>query len=114
MRKKRKMIEETMCPSCFSIDSEHIFDARIKNTDESRPLHKCSQCGGIFLYDTGEKVQLLCQLCETRWINHKMCNKEVLTLFPKLVFKNSMNIEALDKICIECPHKKFILPIVDR
>jgi len=104
------MIEEMMCPSCFSIDSEHIYDARIKNTDESRPLYKCSQCGGFFWYDTGEKVQWLSQLCETRWANRQLCNEEVLTLFPKLLLNNSMHIEALDKICSECPHKKFTLP----
>lgn len=104
------MIEEMMCPSCFSIDSENIYDAKIKNTDESRPIHKCNQCGNFFLYDTGEKVQLLSQLCETRWNNREMCNTEVLTLFPKLLFNKSMNIESLDKICSECPHKKFILP----
>lgn len=33
---------------------------------------------------------------------------DVLTLFPKLLFDNSMNIEALDRTCSECPHKKFI------
>lgn len=108
------MIEEMMCPSCFSIDSENIYDVKIENTDESRPLHKCNQCGNFFFYDTGEKVQLLAQICETRWINRKMCNKEVLTLFPKLFQENSMNIEALDKICMDCPHKKFILPAIYR
>jgi len=99
-----------MCPSCFSIDSEHICDARIKNTNKSRPLYKCNQCGGFFWYDTGEKVQWLSQICETRWVNRKMCDKEVLTLFPRSLLNNSMDIEALDKICSECPHKKFILP----
>jgi hypothetical protein len=89
-----------MCPSCLSIDSDYIYDAKINNTDESRPLHECNQCGNFFLYDSGEKVQLLSQLCKTRWINRKMCNKEVLTLFPKLLFKNSMNMEELDKYVV--------------
>ena len=104
------MREEMECPACFNIDTEHIYDANIKNTDESRPLHKCNQCGSFFWHDTGEKVQLLSYLCETRWINRKMCNKDVLTLFPKLLFKNSINIEKLDEICSECPHKNFIFP----
>lgn len=104
------MIEEMMCPSCFSIDSEKIYDVKIKNTDESRPLHKCKQCRSLFWHDTGEKIQWLSLLCETRWANRTMCNKDVLTLFPKLLFENSMDIEALDRICMECPRKKFILP----
>ncbi len=105
------MIEETMCPNCFGIDSEKIYDVKIKNTEESRPLHKCNQCGSLFWHDTGEKIQWLSHLCETRWANREMCNKDVLTLFPKLIFEDSTNIEALDRICMECPRKKFILPI---
>ena len=108
------MIEEMTCPTCFSIDKEHIYDAKIEDTDESRPLHKCNQCGSFFWHDTGEKIQWLSRLCETRWFNRKMCNKDVLNLFPKLLLENSMNIEALDKICSECPNKKFILKAINR
>jgi transcriptional regulator NrdR family protein len=99
------------CPNCFNTDSKHIYDATIKDIDESRPLHKCNQCESVFWHDTGEKVQWLSHLCETRWSNRKMCNKDVLTLFPKLLFESTMNIEVLDRICSECPHKKFILPV---
>jgi len=108
------MIEEMTCPTCFDTESEDLYDAEIENIDESRPSHKCNQCESFFWYDTGEKIQWSSSLCETRWANRKMCNKDVLTLFPKLLLENSMNIEASDKICSECSHKKFILMTIDR
>jgi len=106
------MIEETMCPVCFDIESEHIYDVRIKNSNGSRPLHKCRKCGGFFWDDTGERIQLLSRLCETRWLNRKKCNEAVLNFYPGHTPESSVEktIKALDKICCGCPNKKFILP----
>jgi len=110
------MIEETMCPTCFGIDTEHICDAKIENTDESRPLHKCNQCGSFFWHDTGEKIQWLSRLCETKQLNRKRCNKAILNFKAPSVLEDSMQkiFDALDKICVECPNKKFILKAIYR
>ena len=106
------MLEEDMlCPFCFSLDIDYIYEAKVENSDESRLLHKCNQCGSFFWHDTGEKVRLLLNLCNTRRFNREKCNEKILNFFPKqgTTLPNKKRIKELDKICIECPNKKFIL-----
>ncbi len=103
------MLEEYLCPFCSSKTIRHIYDAKVKKTDSVKPLYRCDQCEEFFWKDSGERVEWLSNLCETRWLESEKCNESVLNFFPQQGTEDSPleNIKKLDRICSDCPYKKF-------
>ena len=99
-------MKDKICPICLSKKICFISNVAIKGTDKTKPLIKCENCEKIFWDDTKEEECLITNFCENSGIL-KSCKANAFQ--QGFVNTPEKRTKELDKICCDCPDKKFVL-----
>jgi len=103
-------MKKIICPFCQGTDPEFIDDVKIAESEETKPLYKCTNYRGFFWGDTRGRVHLLSDMCTKRFFSPDDCQEEILIHHAQHELgPSSLDvIKEMDLICSACKEKNFI------